>query len=84
MKKYQVIIQDEYNNLHHYGFYNKLSDAIPNINDFLFLYNVEITELNEYPSTYTTCFDKEVEVDGGVVMIRGFIFDDEYLKGEIM
>lgn len=84
MKKYQVIIQDEYNNLYHYGFYNNLSDAIPMINDFLDVYNVKIDELTEYPSTFGWCFDKEVEVDEGYIMIRGFVFDDEYLKGEIM
>lgn len=77
MKKYQVIIQDEWNNLYHIGFYDKLSDAIPDVNDWLQSYEVSIDELAEYPSTFSMCFDKEVEVNDGenVIYIRGFIYE---------
>ena len=75
MKKYQVIMQDEYNNLYNIGFYDNLSESIDDINDFLEVYNVSITELIEYPSTFSTCFDKDIEIDdGNTIMIRGFIF----------
>ena len=76
LKKYEVIIQDEWNNLYQIGFYDKLEDAIPEINDFLSVYEVEITELVEYPSTFGTCFDTEIETkDENVIMIRGFVLD---------
>ena len=75
MKKYQVIIQDEYNNLYHIGFYDILDDAIPDINDFLETYDISIKELKEYPSTFGMCFDTELEVDeANTIMIRGFVF----------
>lgn len=44
-KIYQVIMQDEYNNLYFLGFYKKLEDAIPDINDWLSIYNIKIDEL---------------------------------------
>ena len=76
LKKYEVIIQDEWNNLYQIGFYDKLEDAIPEINDFLSVYEVEITELVEYPSTFGTCFDTEIETkDENIIMIRGFVLD---------
>ena len=79
MKKYQVIMQDEYNNLYHIGFYDKLSDALPDVNDWLSTYNTKIDEIEEYPSTFNTCFDRDIEVEDGenVVYLRGFIFDEK-------
>lgn len=77
MKKYQVIIQDEYNNLYHIGFYDNLSDSVEEINSFLETYNVSIDGLKVYPSTFNECFDTEIETpDGNFIMVRGFIFDD--------
>lgn len=74
LKKYEVIIQDEWNNLYHMGFYDNLEDAIPDVNDFLKVYDVRIDELKEYPSTFGYCFDTEVETkDEMIIMIRGFI-----------
>lgn len=74
LKKYQVIIQDEWNNLYHIGFYDILNDAIPDINDFLKVYDVEIEDLKEYASTFGSCFDTEVETkDETIIMVRGFI-----------
>ena len=75
MKKYFVIIQDEWNNLYYIGQYNKLEEAIPDVNDFLKTYNVQIKELTEYSSTFGMCFDKPVEIDEFTeIMIRRFIF----------
>lgn len=78
---YQVIAQDEYNNLYLLGFYKQLSDATNDINDWLSIYNVQLDEpLREYSSTFGSAFDKEIEVDEGVVMIRGFALDKECVK----
>ena len=74
LKKYEVFIQDEWNNIYLVGFYDNLEDAIPEVNEFLETYNMKIDELKEYPSTFGSCFDKEVETPNGeIVMIRGFI-----------
>lgn len=74
LKKYEVFIQDEWNNLWLMGFYDNLEDAIPDINGFLETYETQITELKEYPSTFGTCFDTYVETtDSEGVTIRGFI-----------
>lgn len=76
LKKYEVIIQDEWNNLYQLGFYDKLENAIPDVNDFLEVYDVQINELKEYPSTFGMCFDTEVETkDENIIMVRGFILD---------
>ena len=83
IKKYEVIIQDEWNNLYQIGFYDKLEDAIPEINEFLSVYEVEITELKEYPSTFGMCFDTEIETkDENTVMIRGFVLNWESVINE--
>ena len=84
MNKYQVIMQDEYNNLYHIGFYNQLEDSLEDINNWLSIYGVEIDELKEYPSTFNMCFDKDIEVDEGCISIRGFIFDKDELTKELV
>ena len=68
-----VIMQDEWSNLYYLGEYIELKDALPDINSFLDIYGVSLEDLKEYPSTYGMCFDTEIEIDGGVVMVRGFI-----------
>lgn len=74
LKKYEVFIQDEWNNIYLVGFYDNLEDAIPEVNEFLETYNTKIDELKEYPSTFGPCFDREVETPNGeIVMVRGFI-----------
>ena len=73
---YQVIMQDEYNNLYHLGFYSNLQDALPDVNNWLVPYNIELDELVEYPSTFNMCFDRELESDDTYVYVRGFILDD--------
>lgn len=81
MKIYQIIIQDEYNNLYHIGFYKQLKDCINDINSFLEIYNVKIEEndLKEYPSTFSSCIDlclSDLFDDIEPIMIRGFIFEN--------
>mgnify|MGYP003447732292 FL=1 len=61
------------NNLYYLGLYKELQDALPDVNEFLEVYDVSLEELSEYPSTLGTCFDTEVEIDGGVIMVRGFV-----------
>lgn len=81
LKKYEVFVQDEWNNLWLMGFYNNLGDSIRDINDFLEPYDTKIDELKEYASTFGSCFDTEVETKTGeIVTTRGFIFDGELLK----
>ena len=75
-KKYIVFTQDEWNNNYLMGFYDDLDDAIPDINDWLEIYNLKLEkgDLAEYPSTFGTVFDKELETeDEAVLMVRGFI-----------
>ena len=88
MKLYQVIIQDERNNLFHIGFYENLKDSVNDINDHLHIYEEQISkdDLREYPSTFGECFDMDLgsmfedndSIQG--VMIRGFIFDSDYIR----
>lgn len=90
-KVYQVIMQDEYDNLYLLGFYRELKDSIVDINDFLSVYGVKISadNLKEYAGTFDECFDLSLgdlfegseEVQG--LMIRGFIFDQRALLTEI-
>lgn len=83
MIKYEVIIQDEWNNLYQIGFYNTLKEALPDVNDFLKTYDVKLDEIKEYPSTFGMCFDMEIETkDENVVMVRGFILDWENIINE--
>lgn len=82
---YEVIIQDEYNNLYFIGFYHKLENSIKDINDFLKVYDIQIKSLEKYPSTTEECFDTYIIDKNGEetgVMIRGFIFNKEAV-GEI-
>ena len=75
-KKYIVFTQDEWNNNYLMGFYDDLDDAIPDINDWLEIYNLKLEkgDLAEYPSKFGTVFDKELEnEDETVLMVRGFI-----------
>ena len=91
MKLYQVIMQDEWNNLTELGYYRQLSDAVDDINDFLSVYGVKINEndLVEYPSTFNMVFDLDLsdfypeneEVYG--VYVRGFIYDGEALLKDL-
>lgn len=76
MKKYQVIFQDEYNNLYEVGFYDDLKDSIKDVNDYLEPYEEHIDELEEYVSTFGMAFDREITTkDDFSVMIRGFVHE---------
>lgn len=75
-KKYLVFTQDEWNNLYYMGTYDDLKDAIPDVNNWLSVYDIQINELEEYPSTFGMCFDKEIETkDEQFLMVRGFILE---------
>lgn len=82
MKLYQVIFQDEWNNLTLLGFYRDLDKATEDINDVLSAYgkSVKCGDVQEYMSTFGTVFDTEIEDDQNCLMIRGFILDDEDVK----
>lgn len=84
MKVYQVIIQDEWNNLYHLGFYADLKDSIEDINSWLESYNVKIDDLQEYAGSFDTCFDKEIEVDDSYVYVRGFILNGECTDEKVL
>lgn len=73
MRKFQVIMQDEYNNLYNLGFYDSLDDSIEDINKWLEPYETTIDSLETYVSSFNITFDKEIETkDGNIVMVRGF------------
>ena len=76
MKKYQVIFQDEYNNLYHLGFYDKLEESLEDINNQLKVYNLHLDEIKERAGSFGRRFDVElITEDGECIMIRGFIFE---------
>lgn len=87
---YQVIIQDEWNNLHHLGFYNELKDSIQDINDFIDAYNLQLTPdmLTTYPGTFGLVFDHNLgdlfqdlaDDTAQGVYIRGFIFNEDEVR----
>lgn len=84
-KRYEVIMQDEWNNLYRLGEYKELKDSIEDINGFLSVYDVTIKEedLKEYASTFGGAFDLDIGMmyedrdDLVGIMVRGFILYDE-------
>lgn len=84
-KRYEVIMQDEWNNLYRLGEYKELKDSIEDINGFLSVYDVTIKEedLKEYTSTFGGAFDLDIGMmyedrdDLVGIMVRGFILYDE-------
>ena len=90
---YEVMMQDEYDNLYLLGFYESLDDAIEDINDFIGAYDDDGAiplakgDLAEYASTFGACFDREVEWKNeddcpGSIMIRGFILSAKIVGEE--
>lgn len=90
---YEVMMQDEYNNLYLLGFYEFLDDAIEDINDFISAYYedgaipIKKGDLAEYASTFGACFDREIEWKNdddcpGSIMIRGFILSAKIVGEE--
>lgn len=83
MKYYLVIMQDEWNNLYYLGEYNELKEAVPDVNEFLTVYDVTIEEddLKEYAGTFGPCFDLDIGMmdkysereDIYGIMVRGFV-----------
>ena len=90
MDFFEIFIQDEWNNLYHIGFYSDLEMALPDINQFLKIYEVEIKPgmLQVSAGTMGPVFDTnledlfpEKEEDLAGISIRGFIHDlDEVMK----
>ena len=90
MELFQIIIQDEWNNLYEIGFYSDLETALPDINQFLKIYEVEIKPgmLKVSAGTMGPVFDTnledlfpEKEEDLAGISIRGFIHDfDKVMK----
>ena len=81
---YEVMMQDEYDNLYLLGFYESLGDAIEDINGFISVYDedgaipLKKEDLAEYASTFGSCFDREIEWENeedcpGTIMVRGFV-----------
>lgn len=90
---YEVMMQDEYDNLYLLGFYESLDDAIDDINDFISAYYedgaipIKNGDLAEYASTFGACFDREIEWKNeddcpGSIMIRGFILSAKIVSEE--
>ena len=90
---YQIVMQDEYDNLYLLGFYESLDDAIEDINDFISAYYedgaipLKKGDLAEYASTFGSCFDREIEWKNeddcpGSIMIRGFILSAKIVGEE--
>ena len=81
---YEVMMQDEYDNLYQLGFYGSLDDAVEDVNGFIGAYEddgavpLRKGDLAEYASTFGTCFDRPIEWEDeedcpGTIMVRGFI-----------
>lgn len=90
---YEVLIQDEYNNLFLLGFYGSLDDSIDDVNDFLSAYEDEGVvffkkgDIAEHASTFGACFDRPVEWENeddcpGDVKVRGFVLSAKDAKEE--
>lgn len=94
MKLYQVIFQDEYNNLYMLGFYKDLRDSIQDINKELDSYDIVIEEedLKLYPSTFSECFDLSIRNidryedndDIPDIYVRGFVFEIDNSLDELL
>lgn len=90
---YEIVMQDEYDNLYLLGFYQSLDDAIEDINGFIGAYDDDGAipfkkgDLAEYASTFGSCFDREIEWENeedcpGTVMVRGFALSARSVKEE--
>lgn len=87
MKIYEILFEDEYNNLYQLGYYKSLDSAISDINSELSTYNIKLKEgdLKEYASTFGSCFDANIGYLTGApedsetysISIRGFILDSD-------
>lgn len=85
---YEVIMQDEHDNLCPLGFHRAPDDAVGDANGFLAAYEddgavpLEKGDLAEYASTFGSRFDREVERENeedcpGTIMVGGFVLSAE-------
>nr|DAR19805.1 MAG TPA: hypothetical protein [Bacteriophage sp.] len=88
---YEVVMQDEYDNLYLLGFYGSLDDSIDDINTFIGAYDDERAipfkkgDLALHESTLGACFDRQVEWEDendcpGDVWVRGFALSAKSVK----
>ena len=94
MKIYQIIFQDEYNNLYLIGFYKNLKDSIRDINEELDSYGAVIDEedLKLYPSSFSECFDLSIknmdryENNDEIpdIYVRGYVLEDNTSLDELL
>ena len=94
MKIYQIIFQDEYNNLYLIGFYKNLKDSIRDINEELDSYGAVIEEedLKLYPSSFSECFDLSIknmdryENNDEIpdIYVRGFVLEVDTSLDELL
>ncbi len=80
---YVVFLEDEYMNNWFIGVYKKLEDSLEDVNKELATYGKSIDCLTAHSSTFDECFDTEIELDEGMIMIRGFYIENIQLKEEI-
>ena len=94
MKIYQIIFQDEYNNLYLIGFYKNLKDSIRDINEELDSYGAVIDEedLTLYSSSFSECFDLSIknmdryENNDEIpdIYVRGFVLEVDTSLDELL
>lgn len=82
IKKYQIMLQDIWNNLYEIGYYDSLEEALVDINNELEAYNTSVSletlQTAEHNSPYgggldVILYENDDEEDGDVIQIRGFL-----------
>ena len=76
-KIYEVFVQDIWNNNYWIGMFTALDDALDGINSYIYNPTLKLKkgDLQEYPSTFNYCFDKDIydEDSEDSIYVRGFI-----------
>lgn len=93
MKVYEILFEDEYDNLYQLGYYKSLASAVDDINSELSVYNIKLKydDLKEYAGTFGACFDANIgyltdapeDSDAYSINIRGFILDSDAVIEDI-
>lgn len=92
-KLYQVVFQDNNNNLYNIGYYHHLEEAIPDINACLNIYediNIKkedlekcMVTLGEWYNCFYLCLNSLYSCKNDNLYIRGFVYDYEELLEEL-